>query len=163
MKYAKKPVVIEAFQWFGDERQTEDPEWIKEAIKKEDVYFFGIGTPDVELHIKTLEGVMAAKRGDFIIKGIKGELYPCKPDIFEATYETVDDTFESRLKKETEELALKVNKLNRFMETPKFYELEDEDKALLYDQSILMTRYLQVLGKRSKRLKIILKPESWKV
>ena len=41
------------------------------------------------IHITTLEGVMTASKGDFIIKGVKGEFYPCKPDIFEATYEVV--------------------------------------------------------------------------
>lgn len=95
MKYRKKPVVVEAFQWFGDNRQTEDPEWIIEAIKK--------GKARIEMSkdyldrvfpvmlIDTLEGEMLANPGDFIIQGIKGEIYPCKPDIFHATYENVYD------------------------------------------------------------------------
>lgn len=95
MKYRKKPVVVEAFQWFGDNRQTEDPEWIIEAIKK--------GKARIEMSkdyldrtfpvmlIDTLEGEMLANPGDFIIQGIKGEIYPCKPGIFEATYVNIDD------------------------------------------------------------------------
>lgn len=45
---------------------------------------------DVEMEIETLEGTMKANKGDWIIKGVKGELYPCKPDVFEMTYEKVD-------------------------------------------------------------------------
>jgi len=60
-KYRKKPVVIEAYQ------------------------------TDVAMTIKTLEGDMFASPGDFIITGVKGEIYPCKPDIFEATYEKVEN------------------------------------------------------------------------
>lgn len=89
MKFRKKPVVIEAFKWTGGPDQTEDPIWIVQAIKENKVFFVNTGTEDVELCIATLEGVMTAKQGDFIIQGIKGEIYPCKPDIFEATYEAV--------------------------------------------------------------------------
>ena len=58
-KFRKIPVVIEAYQ------------------------------TDVEMEIETLEGTMKANKGDWIIKGVKGELYPCKPDVFEMTYEKV--------------------------------------------------------------------------
>lgn len=85
-QYRKKPVVIEAFQWTGDVSQTEDPKWIVDAIKTGKVI---VGKNLVQ--IETLEGVMEAKSGDWIIKGVKGEIYPCKPDIFEATYEEVED------------------------------------------------------------------------
>lgn len=80
--YRKKPVVIEAFLWTGDADQAEDPVWIVEAIKTGKV----IIVEDI-LQIETLEGVMQAQKGDWIIKGVQGEIYPCKPDIFEATYE----------------------------------------------------------------------------
>ncbi|WP_129600454.1 hypothetical protein [Anaerophilus nitritogenes] len=90
-KYRKKPVIIEAFQWTGDIEQKEDPIWIVEAIKKGVVSFLGQGTPNVKMIIKTLEGDHEASRGDYIIKGIKGECYPCKPDIFKATYEKVEE------------------------------------------------------------------------
>lgn len=89
MKYRKKPVVIEAFKWTGDVKQVEDPIWIVEAIKKGIVWFNNVGTENVNMEIKTLEGNHIANRGDYIIQGIHGELYPCKPDIFEKTYERV--------------------------------------------------------------------------
>lgn len=82
MRYRKRPVVVEAFRWTGDYDQTEDPKWIVEAIKA--------GTVRIEypsMFIDTLEGTHEAKSGDYIIRGVKGELYPCKPDIFEMTYE----------------------------------------------------------------------------
>lgn len=82
--YRKKPVEIEAFKWTGDREQTEDPDWIVDAIKK------GIVTFCADcMYIKTLEGTHRADKSDYIIKGVKGELYPCKPDIFEMTYEEV--------------------------------------------------------------------------
>jgi hypothetical protein len=89
-KYRKKPVVIEAFKWTGDVEQTEDPSWINEAIEKGNVYFINQNTDKVLMAIETLEGTMYASRGDYIIKGIQNELYPCKPDIFESTYEIVE-------------------------------------------------------------------------
>ena len=91
MKFVKKPVVIEAFKWIGGIDQTEDPEWACEAVRKGEMFFEHEGTERVLLKIKTLEGVMTAQRGDWIIKGIKGEIYPCKPEIFEATYDLILD------------------------------------------------------------------------
>lgn len=91
-KWRKKPVVIDAFKWTGGPDQTEDPEWIIDAIKSKDVWF---GVDDINddnplMFIDTLEGVHQANVGDYIIRGVKGEIYPCKPDIFEMTYEKVD-------------------------------------------------------------------------
>lgn len=84
--YRKKPVVIEAFRWTGGPDQTEDPEWIIEAIRDGKITF------DAGLmFIETLEGVHRAVPGDYIIRGIAGEIYPCKPDIFEQTYEPVNE------------------------------------------------------------------------
>ncbi|MCP9331909.1 hypothetical protein [Lentilactobacillus hilgardii] len=91
MKYQKKPVVIEAFKWTADQEQSEDPEWIIKAIKNGTVTFINKETSDVKLVIKTLEGNHIANRGDYIIQGVHGELYPCKPDIFEETYEKVEE------------------------------------------------------------------------
>lgn len=95
MKFRKKPVVIDAIQWTGKN--------LREVIT------FTDGSPDTRsthaamkweeyedlvkrdgLKIYTLEGKMSAIVGDWIIKGVKGEHYPCKVDIFEATYEVVD-------------------------------------------------------------------------
>ena len=88
--WRKKPIVIEAFCWTGGPDQTEDPEWCVEAMKVGKVYFTLSGTPDCRLNIHTLEGVMVANPGDFIIKGVAGEIYPCKPKIFAATYEPAE-------------------------------------------------------------------------
>lgn len=95
MKYRKKPIVIEAFQYDGDLINKEGnfyvPEWASEAYKGGVMYFKSIDELycPCTLFIKTLEGDMVADVGDYIIKGIKGELYPCKPDIFEKTYDEV--------------------------------------------------------------------------
>lgn len=86
-QYRKKPVVIEAFNWTGGPDQAEDPEWICNAVHNGIVRFENAGTPNVVMLIDTLEGVHRANQGDWIIRGIKGELYPCKPDIFAMTYE----------------------------------------------------------------------------
>ena len=86
--WRKKPVVIEAFRWTGDIDQDEDPVWAVTAIKAGVIDFHKPGTPECRMVITTLEGAMEAMPGDYIIKGVKGELYPCKPDIFDATYET---------------------------------------------------------------------------
>ena len=85
--YRNKPIVIEAFKWTGGPDQAEDPVWIVDAIKAGNIMFNGEG-----MHILTLEGVMLAQPGDWIIQGVKGEIYPCKPDIFEATYEDAATT-----------------------------------------------------------------------
>lgn len=90
MKYRKKPVIIDAFQWTGGPDQKDDPEWIIKAIMDGDAWFENVGTPEVKLMIRTLEGVHEASVGDYIIRGIAGEIYPCKPDIFAATYELAE-------------------------------------------------------------------------
>ena len=90
LRFRKKPVVIEAFRWAADRDQDEDPEWIVSAIHAGIVFFRDVGTEHVKLVIATLEGHMVADRGDWIIRGVQGELYPCKPDIFAETYEPAD-------------------------------------------------------------------------
>ena len=95
-KFRKKPVVIDAVQWDGTEaclRKTVLPFFGDlDKLPNDGVNVnngIGFTPPDGTLYIPTLEGNMAASPGDWIIKGIKGEFYPCKPDIFEATYEPV--------------------------------------------------------------------------
>ncbi len=97
-KFRKKPVVIEAFQMTKERRvnNSDWPEWLNQAWNKafsekgavycED-YPHSDGTDRLIIH--TLEGPMTVNWDDWIIKGIKGELYPCKPNIFSATYEPV--------------------------------------------------------------------------
>lgn len=81
-RYRKKPIEIEAVQWIGEQNCAEA------------FGFLGLEHPEDELdhseiHIDTLEGTMTAQQGDWIIRGVAGEFYPCKPDIFAATYEAV--------------------------------------------------------------------------
>lgn len=78
-KYRKKPVVIEAIQYVG----TDENKINLYHFMGVDCYVDG----DDNLIIRTLEGDMKASVGDYIIKGVDGEFYPCKPDIFEKTYE----------------------------------------------------------------------------
>ena len=84
MKYRKKPVVIEAVRLVegcGDDmyKLIGSCKWGHDSSKR------------LFIDIETLEGKMRANEGDYIIKGIKGEFYPCKPDIFESTYEKVEE------------------------------------------------------------------------
>ena len=91
-KFVKKPVIIEALQWTGD-NSLDVAEFCQDSERRYE--FKGDA-----LFIHTLEGSMRASINDYIIKGVNGEFYPCKPDIFEKTYEKVEepaptDTFES--------------------------------------------------------------------
>lgn len=81
MKYRKKPIVIEAIQWNGKNFEEIVSQF---GAKDNIVRHFMINNA---LEIITLEGNMIANKGDYIIKGVNGEVYPCKPDIFEKTYE----------------------------------------------------------------------------
>lgn len=101
MKYRKKPVVIEAFQYDGDLKGTDGqyyvPNWAIKAYEDGTMYYGELDGQPGELFIKTLEGVHHASVGDYIIKGVNGELYPCKPDIFEKTYEVADYSSKIRI------------------------------------------------------------------
>lgn len=91
--FRKKPVVIEAVQWTGSPESAEEIANFIGATDDKPL----IHTPSAEtvwsgtLIISTLEGDMTASVGDWIIRGVQGEFYPCKPDIFEATYDEVED------------------------------------------------------------------------
>jgi hypothetical protein len=86
-KYRKKPVVVEAIQYLGEENIFQVQEWFKKNKSSRDLIY----KPETnEYYIKTLEGEYILTDGDYIIKGIKGEFYPCKPDIFHATYKEVE-------------------------------------------------------------------------
>lgn len=87
-RYRKKPVVIDAIRWDG-----KDIEPVMAFMHPEAPIYMGefFSNADELVGIATLEGTMVAQKGDWIIKGVQGEFYPCKPDIFEATYEQVTD------------------------------------------------------------------------
>ena len=91
MKFRKWPAVIEAIQCSVALQAAAHawnalPLWLRDAYDTGDIVFF-----TDYLSIKTLGGMMRADQGDWIIRGVKGEIYPCKPDIFAATYEPVDE------------------------------------------------------------------------
>ena len=94
MKYRKKPVEVEAVKVHEALKAAAHdwqalPTWLADAYEAGTVVFASDG-----VLIKTLEGDMRGYRPDWIIRGVKGELYPCKPDIFEATYEEVGEQFD---------------------------------------------------------------------
>ena len=94
-KYRKKPVVIEAVRWTGENLAEvlaftgKHPDWYKWFDSFEH-YEAHVRADDSVFKIKTREGTMVASPGDWIIKGVAGEFYPCKPDIFAATYEPME-------------------------------------------------------------------------
>ena len=88
MKYRKKPVVVEAF--LLDERGLVGEDWFWDAVSRNDIITHCFGeycTDPAWCEIKTREGTMIARAGDYIIQGVNDEIYPCKADIFEKTYE----------------------------------------------------------------------------
>jgi len=87
-KYRKKPVIIEAVRYDGT-NGADIIKWSEGKIAEYSCITPDDYTPSHYLSIKTLEGIMTGIIGEWIIKGVKGEFYPCKPDIFEATYELV--------------------------------------------------------------------------
>ena len=91
-KYRKKPVVVEAVRWTGSNLE-EIRNFVGSDLIEEYVELFDIKRTLkemlVDIAIDTLEGTMRVDYGDYIIKGVQGEFYPCKPDIFEQTYEEV--------------------------------------------------------------------------
>lgn len=84
MKFRKKPVEIEAIQFSEDTIPNDIALWCGGVARSVDYGAY-------EIVIETLEGEMTAQEGDWIIRGVKGEYYPCKPDIFDLTYDAVED------------------------------------------------------------------------
>jgi len=90
-KYQKKPGIIEAVKWDGNNfKEIEsfvDNDYLRKAYREG----FEGNEEHAQVVIPTLEGAMIANIGDYIIKGVEGEFYPCKPDIFHKTYEKVNE------------------------------------------------------------------------
>lgn len=91
LRFRKRPVEIQAIRWTGDNIEQvlvfmapDQPVYVN------DLSHMNFTNADDLVGIETLEGLMVADKGDWIIRGVKGELYPCKPDIFETTYEAVE-------------------------------------------------------------------------
>ena len=91
-RFRKKPVEVEAVK-IEQRMDILSPPWWYEAVSTNTVITHGLGKygdGPVYVEISTLEGTMRGNEGDWVIRGVKGELYPCKPDIFSATYESAD-------------------------------------------------------------------------
>ena len=183
IKFRKKPVVIEAYQWKESDalnlRGKGWPQWLVDATRSNEgedqivsQSFDGYAT------IKTLEGEMRADIGDWIIRGINGELYPCKPDIFAATYEPADATTSTgpvvgdvsylypckggegiaivegalphqvRVIEEYNQLYKRHIDLTKFFDTDEYRSLSVEERNRLKEQSLFMTEYQRVLLER---------------
>lgn len=148
-QFRKKPVVIEATQWHnhGDHPAVVpyDPAVSGQHIK-------GIGPYG---WVKTLEGGHIVSPGDWIITGVKGECYPCKPDIFAATYDEVPQApastlppHQQRVLDEKQELDERLEKLLAFHSTPIFHGLPESEQSRLLSQGVAMRTYSKILGER---------------
>ena len=153
MKFRKKPVIVEAVQFEGTLNSL-----IAFAVPEASQQ---LGIRSAQIH--TLEGVMTALPGDWIIRGIKGEIYPCKPDIFAATYEPADQQpapgaahpgysamqpHQQRVVDEQAELDDRWKKLGAFFGSEAFADLDEEERSRLRQQFHAMTSYSAILGER---------------
>lgn len=86
-KFVKKPIIIETVKWNGENRKEVSD--FCDKVLEEDINTH-------KLSIRTLEGVIEASVGDYIIKGVTGEFYPCKPDIFAKTYDKIDERYNQK-------------------------------------------------------------------
>ena len=148
-KFVKKPVVIEAYQFDGNIRSLDNfpiSEVGKFKVSSENGQYY--------LIIPTLEGDMKAVAGDWIIKGVKGEYYPCKPDVFKSTYNVVEDNNgilsegEKRVRTNFNVSAAKtVDTAKQLMaEAINLLSRDQNDIASYYYDSINTTQYRDLLG-----------------
>ncbi|WP_290144768.1 crAss001_48 related protein [Muribaculum intestinale] len=148
MKYIKKSVEIEAVQFIDTpERIIEIAEFMGGDLR---VNYEDKDNPYIP--IETLEGTMKASVGDYIIKGVKGEFCPCKPDVFEQTYDCVDTPLD-RMYREIDELVDRFAKLDAFMKTDKFLALSPDVVGLLEIQYGAMMAYNHALQLRAAKMK----------
>lgn len=151
MKYRKKPVVVEAIQFTGE---RENIEMIR-AFSSRDISVSWADPIMPALMVNTLEGKLRASVGDYIIKGVHGEFYPCKPDIFKTTYEPVEGTgdWKDRFKAEYKQLKDRYDKLHSMCIKYEAGTLDFEPNCpldLLKEQKAAMGNYLRVLEVRGE-------------
>lgn len=150
MKFTKKPVTIEALQWELDNLDAVKA-FVGDTLSVDE-------NPALEvpsLSINTMEGMMIVGPYDWIIKGVKGEFYPCKPDIFAATYMAAKEDphahlppHQQRVMQELAELEDKRGKLEAFLDNPIFKGLPEDEKERLVRQLSCMGEYSGILGER---------------
>lgn len=93
-RFRKKPVQVDAWRWLFTNGQVAAPEWVTNALFQwpdAGIAFEPTHTDGPRICIKTLDAVAIATPGDWIIRGVKGELYPCKDDVFRETYEQLPE------------------------------------------------------------------------
>jgi hypothetical protein len=143
-KFRKKPVIINAVQWTGDNVE-------------EIAAFCGrcVHTPIERFEsfdIQTLEGPHRVSVRDWVIRGVKGEYYPCKDDIFRMTYDEVTDDvnegYKDRVRSEKRDIDLKISKLEEFLNSDAFNNLPEYERNLLTEQLSVMERYQLILFQR---------------
>jgi hypothetical protein len=158
--FRKKPVIIEAVQYTCTaDNLREITDWARscnnqavridtETRNRSAEHPEGFDYP--VLKIETLEGVMQASVGDWIIKGVNGEFYPCKPDIFEKTYDTAEESLphQGRVIDEKAELDERREKLVAFKNSKMFHALPWQEQERLNSQAHLMTMLSAILGER---------------
>lgn len=89
MRYRKRPVEVEAFQWSGETGEIDVPDWFVDYVDKQCNPFTKNKLGEIVVLIESSEGIAIAEPGDYIIKGDNGMLLPCKPDTFEVIYESI--------------------------------------------------------------------------
>ena len=136
-KYRKKSVEIEAFQFYVDNM----PDWFMDKVSDNTVTLCNCDYKRYSIDeayclIETLEGVHRCNGGDYVIKGVKGELYPCKPDIFEMTYEAVEERKEcgSENNKKLNKISIKCDGEEIVINTE--FTLEEVAKLIYYHKEI---------------------------
>lgn len=165
-RWRKKPVVIDAVQFtgFSDEHGSWQfsvmpvPAWLHEAFES-DVIQPNLKAPHNPLDVHAIEGVMSLNKGDWIIRGLDGGLYPVRPDIFAATYEPAEQPSPyvglpphmQRVAIERDELADRLGKLTAFIAGETFATLVEEAQFDLVDQQSHMCAYLARLNLRLDR------------
>lgn len=145
-QYRKKPVIIDAVQFDGL-NPTEIKDFVGENCEVE-IYDNEVTPPVAHIVIHTLEGDMEVSKGDYVIKGVKGEFYPCKPDIFEQTYEFA----ETQQEQQEVDLEEEIKRYTKSCEGAKnvnghIFELNWNDITAIIDEA---ARHFYELGKKSK-------------
>lgn len=148
-QFRKKPVVIEATQWRG---HGDHPAVVPYDPAVSGQHIKGIGPYG---WVNTLEGGHIVSPGDWIITGVKGEIYPCKPDIFAATYDAVPAApgadlppHQQRVLDEKRELDDRLQKLVAFFSNPIFHGLPESEQIRLERQAVAMRTYSEILSER---------------
>ena len=148
--YMKKQVMIQAMVWNGSNVEELD------SFMESDGYHFDDG--DFDLYIETLEGDHKATKGDYIIKGVKGEFYPCKPDIFEMSYEEVEKCKSVKEADPKKELGRAFANLQNIgtVQIPKLIEeLSGEDEEVATAYVIKYMKFMQNIDNEEVAQKII--------